>query len=207
MTRLRSLLLVLALTSLSSCGESTAPNGEGRVTILLTDAPGDVKKAVVTISQIYLQGADGEGAPPGGRVVLREEDMTVDLLTLADATEEVVDDVTVPAGQYAQLRFVVTGGYVEVENEDGSTSVYASSPSYEGLPLGTTVNGALQMPSFAQTGIKVILPEDAVQISEGQTILLVDFDVSQSFGKQAGLSGMWVMHPVIIATDVSVSGS
>jgi hypothetical protein len=174
------------------------------MTILLTDAPGDVKKAVVTISQIYLQAAEGEDAPPGGRVVLREEDLTLDLLTLADATAEVVKDVSVPAGHYAQLRFVVTGGYLEVENEDGSTSVYASSPSYEGLPPGTTVNGALQMPSFAQTGIKVTLPEDGVEISEGQTILLVDFDVSQSFGKVAGLSGMWVMHPVIVATDVSV---
>ena len=37
--------------------------------------------------------------------------------------------------------------------------------------------------------------------------LLVDFDVGQSFGKEAGNSGRWVMSPVIKAADVTVSGS
>jgi hypothetical protein len=31
----------------------------------------------------------------------------------------------------------------------------------------------------------------------------VDFDVSESFGHQAGNSGAWVMHPVIRATSVT----
>lgn len=186
--------------------DSTAA-GTGRLTILLTDKPGDVKKAVVTISQIYLQGAEGEDAPPGGRIVLREEDVTLDLLTLANSTAALVEDVSVPAGAYAQLRFVISGGYIEVEKDDGSTGVYASSPGYEGLPPGTTVDGTLQMPSFAQTGIKVNLADGSIVISGEQKVLLVDFDVSQSFGHQAGLSGMWVMHPVLDAIDFSFSGS
>lgn len=207
MPRLRSLLpAFLAFAALSGCMDSTAP-GTGRLTILLTDNPGDVNKAVVTISQIYLQGGEGEDAPPGGRVILREEDVTVDLLTLANSTASLVEDATVPAGRYEQLRFVISGAYIEVENDDGSTSVYASSPSYEGLPAGTTVDGTLQMPSFAETGIKVNLPDGGIVISGEQKILLVDFDVSQSFGQQAGLSGMWVMHPVIDAIDFSFSGS
>jgi aerobic-type carbon monoxide dehydrogenase small subunit (CoxS/CutS family) len=32
---------------------------------------------------------------------------------------------------------------------------------------------------------------------EGETALLVDFDVAESFGKQAGQGDKWVMHPVL----------
>lgn len=36
-------------------------------------------------------------------------------------------------------------------------------------------------------------------------VLLLDFDVSQSFGQQAGMSGMWVMTPVIQAENISLT--
>src|SRR5690606_3404919 len=80
--------------------------------------------------------------------------------------------------------------------------------SYEGLPAGAVVGGTLQMPSLAESGLKVKFPGDAQLALEGeQRIVLVDFDVSQSFGHAAGNSGDWVMHPVIHATDVSATGS
>jgi hypothetical protein len=112
----------------------------------------------------------------------------------------------VPAGTYGQLRFVITGGYIEVDNGDGTTSIYASSPTYAGLPSGATVAGPLQMPSFATSGLKVNLPGGAVTIGSEQKIVLVDFDVSQSYGKEAG-SGKWVMSPVMKATDLGFTGS
>ncbi len=37
--------------------------------------------------------------------------------------------------------------------------------------------------------------------------LLVDFDVAQSFGREAGRSGRWVMHPVVRAAAVNYTGS
>ena len=52
------------------------------------------------------------------------------------------------------------------------------------------------MPSLAQSGLKVSFPSANLAITTDQD-LLVDFDVSQSFGHQAGNSGKWVMHPVI----------
>src|SRR5688572_19269788 len=168
------------------CAAATENATSGKITVLLTDAPGDVKTAMVTISQVYLQG-DGEDA--SGRVILRDTPVTTDLLTLANSTADLVKDATVPAGSYGQLRFVITGGYIEVENDDGSSSIYASSPDYAGLPSGATVAGPLQMPSYASSGLKVKLPEGGVTIDSEQTILLVDFDVSQSYGKAAGGSG------------------
>ena len=192
------------LASAGACGEaSTANVTSGKISLLLTDAPGDVKKAVVTISQVYLQG-DGEDA--SGRVILRDTPITTDLLTLANSTADLVKDATVPAGTYGQLRFVITGGYIEIENGDGSTSVFATSPTYAGLPAGTTVAGQLKMPSFATSGLKVNLPGGSVRIDSEQTILLVDFDVSRSYGKEAGISGQWVMSPVLTATDLTFSG-
>lgn len=199
--------LVLAAASIAlgtvAC-ESTDLENAGSLSIKLTDAPGDFRKAVVTIDQIYLQPGENGDA---GRVILRDDDVTVDLLTLANATADLVSEAEVPAGSYSQLRFVISGGYIEVENASGGTSIYASSPNYAGLPAGASVTGTLMMPSFAQTGIKVNLPGGVVEI-EGETrVLLVDFDVSRSFGQQAGASGMWVMTPVLDATDFVAAGS
>jgi hypothetical protein len=198
--------LGLALTG-AACADSATGNAvNGKITVLLKDAPGDIKTAVVTISQIYLQGSS-EGDDASSRVILRDTPVTTDLLTLANSTAELVKDGTVPAGTYGQLRFVITGGYVEVENVDGSTSIFASSPDYAGLPSGATVAGSLQMPSYASSGLKVNLPGGGVTLDAEQTVVLVDFDVSQSFGKEAGGSSKWVMSPVLTATELAFTGS
>ena len=198
------LAAMLVVAGAMACSDATTSNASnGKITVLLTDAPGDFKKAVVTISRIYMQ---GESDAEGGRVTLMDTPVTTDLLTLANKTAELVKDATVPAGTYAQLRFVITGGYIEVENADGSTSIYASSPTYEGLPAGSTVAGSLQMPSYAQSGLKVNLPGGGVKIDGEQKVVLVDFVVSESFGREAGASGKWVMSPVVKATNFAITG-
>ena len=193
--------LLFALIGVLGCNDSSAPSGAtgttGTLTLLLKDAPGDVQAAVVTIDQVYLQG-------DGGRTVLRDTPVTTNLLTLADTSAILVQDVIVPAGTYSQLRFVISGAYIAVDNGDGTSRIYASSPDYAGLPPGATVTGHLQMPSLAQSGLKVNLPGGGLTVvGDDQRILLVDFDVSQSFGHQAGRSGMWVMHPVVTATEIT----
>ena len=196
----RSLLFAAFLPM--ACTDSSGPNGgQGpSVTILLTDAPGDVEAAVVTISEVYLQGE-------GGRVTLTDEEVTVDLLDLANSTAVLVDEAVVPEETYGELRFVITGAYVEVENASGGTDIYASSPGYSGLPSGATVFGDLQMPSLGQSGLKVQIDNgEDLEITEDQDIL-VDFDVSQSFGQAAGQSGKWVMHPVIKGAVISEAAS
>lgn len=211
MKQLRNLILPVAALALVACdGFGTGPSSDqARVSILLTDAPGDFHAAVVTVTDIYLQPAEGEDAE---RVYLRQgEGITTDLLTLSNDVLELVENKTVPAGSYEQLRFVITGGYIEVETATG-TAIYASSPSYEGLPDGANVTGSLQMPSMAQSGLKVNLvsgddDEDGAVTLEGEQTLLVDFDVSQSFGKAAGQSGKWVMRPALKATVVEAAAN
>ncbi len=200
----RFILLSALMVTVAACdnGGSIAASGTGHVSLLLTDAPGDISAAVVTITGIYLQPGQ-DSLSTSDRVWLGQETVTTDLVALQNDVQALVQGVTVPAGTYSQLRFVITGGYIETE--DGH--IYASSPAYPGLPPGATVTGSLQMPSYAQSGLKVQLT-GGLTIDDGATeTLLVDFDVAQSFGSPAGNSGKWVMHPVVKASSASLAAS
>jgi hypothetical protein len=182
-----------------SCGGS---DGNGRLTVMLTDAPGDFSAAVVTITEIDLVGGDG------GKTVLSSTKVTTDLLTLSNKAASLVSNAVVKPGTYSELRFIITGGYVAVQGAAGTTpTIFASSPTYEGLPAGATVAGTLKMPSLAESGLKVDLTADALTVKADSKVLLIDFDVAQSFGHEAGNSGSWVMHPVIKGADLTLSGN
>lgn len=171
----------------------------GTISILLTDAPGDeVVRAFVTITDIYLQGQGGEQDPEGSRVYLLEgAEETHDLLTLAETTAELVVGQEVPTGTYGQLRIVLSGGCIET----GDGSVFASA-GYDECGAAT---GSLQMPSMAQSGVKVLL--NGLNVDGGQQVLLLDFNVEDSFGRVAGASGQWVMTPVIHTSELGLTAS
>lgn len=195
---------------LGACGDNGGPtsSGTGKVSIALTDAPGDVMAAVVTISDVYLQrGTDSTAT--GDRVYLAQGlNQTYNLLSLQNTLATLVPPHDVPAGHYSQLRFVITGAYIEVANASGGgTTIYATSPTYSGLG-GKTATGTLVAPSFATSGLKVLLPNGGLDVQDGVTTsLLADFDVAQSFGHEAGNSGRWVLHPVVKATSVNLASN
>jgi hypothetical protein len=188
-----------ALASVLGCGGGGSDSTEtSRMSIKLTDAPGaNIQSAVVTIDEIYLQGNE--------RVSLRSDPVTTDLLTLTNDVQTLVDDVAVPAGTYSQLRFVISGAYIEVA-EEGSTRIFATD-GYDHLPPDRTADGTLQTPSWDSSGFKVKLPDGSLEVAGEQKILLVDFDVAESFGQEAGASGRWVVRPTLKATDFELSSS
>jgi Domain of unknown function (DUF4382) len=193
-------LVTAAALGLAGCDSDSGPGGPSgntRVLVHLTDAPGDVLEAVVTIDQIYLQGTNG-------KVVLSDAAQTEDLVQLNNTTQIVADE-EVPAGQYDELRFVISGGYVKVETATGS-EIFASSPDYAGLPAGATVTGDLQMPSFGSSGLKVKF-DGPIDVAGTETAFVVDFDVAQSFGHAAGQGKKWVMHPVVKGAELTAAGS
>jgi hypothetical protein len=199
MARSRSSLVSAAAVALGLAACNSSQQGYGRLSLRLTDAPGvDVRSAVVTISRISLHGT-------GGDWVLRDEPATVDLVDYVNTTFPLVDDASVAAGTYTELRMQITGGYLIVQDPDGAGTLVFASAGY--LPAGAHVDGQLKMPSFAQSGLKVILPGDALVVKTESKILLVDFDVAQSFGHEAGNSASWVMHPVVKADDFLLSGN
>ncbi len=202
--RLATIGLAAATLGLGLAACDSTSSGTSRLSIKLTDAPpeANITEAVVTISKIYLQGS--QSANPSEQMVLLSTPVTTDLLTLSNDVLNLVEDQVVKAGTYAQLRFVIDGGYIVVD-ENGTSKTYAT-PGYAGLPEGVTPDGLLECPSCGQSGIKVNFPDGALTLTEDK-IVLVDFDVAETFGHPAGGSGSWVMHPSLKADNVQLSGT
>lgn len=194
---MRGAAALLAMTAgLAACDDGPFDNaGEPRVSVLLTDAPGDVVQAIVVIDQVSVMTNNDEN----GAIILDTDRFEGDLLDLRNSFIELVDDEEVPVGSYNQIRLRIPEGCIETV--DGE--IYAT----DGFDACGTPTGQLQMPSFGSSGLKITLPPEAEVRTEGHTIVLLDFDVAESFGQVAGNSGMWVMHPVIHATDFEVSSN
>jgi hypothetical protein len=200
LSRLSTRLGILALSPLFALGcGGTSPAGTTSFSVKLKDAPGDFVNAVVTVSEVSLIGT-------GGRLVLRSDPVTTDLLTLAASTADLVQGVTIPSGTYSEMRFVISGACLSVERAGGGVDVYATD-GYVTTPCGGPATGRLQTPSLASSGLKVKFDNDADLVVEGeQQIVIVDFDVRQSFGRLAGNSNQWVMRPVVKGAYATVTG-
>lgn len=171
--RSRNSLLAVAAVALvtgSIACESTAPeSGPARVTVALTDAPSAMyDEATVEIGAVSLIPSDG---PP---IELTDAGGTHDLLELQDGVMVDLATLEIDPGHYLQLRLVVLSASVTLaegyEFSDGTTS------------------RDLAVPSGAQSGIKINLStadgdngSAGVEITPGESILVVDMDVSQNF--------------------------
>lgn len=201
MSRTGMALTLASLMLMGACGDSTAELDDvGEVRVMLTDAPADyLSEAVVCISQVYLQVEDDEeGEEEEGnasRVVLWEkgedEPQCPDLLELQGVSVEVAE-AEVPAGTYAQLRFIVESAAVTL------------AEGYEFNSGGNTQD--LQVPSGAQTGIKVLLLDPVVVEAQTVNEMTVDADVNANFVIQgnpetaAGIQGV-LFTPVLKEID------
>jgi hypothetical protein len=198
--------VAIAGSTLTACDDSTGVGTETSLSILLTDAPSDyIGEAMVDIGTIELLG----GA--GGPVVLTEDGTNglVNLLDLQNAATLSLASTDIESGTYAQLRLFVEAASVTL------------APGLEFTGGGTSM--ALTVPSGAQTGIKLNLSAGdaegtagSVEIVPGEMVLVVDFDVNQSFVLQgnpdtpAGISGVLFQPTLrVVVDDVagSVSGS
>lgn len=194
--RLAAGLALVAPLALGACEDDDGivpGDGEARVSVLLTDAPGDVEAVWLEVLEIYLQGGEE------GQVDLLGEPTELVLLTdLVGTTQLLVADAEVDAAVYGQLRMVV--GDAILLSSDGT--VYVKGDPELPAELEGAATSTLQCPSCSQSGIKITIPGDEAPVDEGAMAFIVDFDVAESFGHRAGNSGMWVMHPVIHGTVV-----
>lgn len=193
--------MVLLLTfGMTACDDGTDAEF-GTVSVLLTDQAGEqVVEAWVTITDIYLQSESGESDPEEGRHYLLEDAIeTHELLGLANTAVGLVDEDTVPTGTYGQLRMVISGGCIVTSSGD----VYASSLSYD--ECGAEIDGELHMPSYNQSGLKILL--NGLQVTGDRQVYMLDFKVQDSFGRAAGNSDRWVMDPVIHGGHIDLTAS
>lgn len=180
------LLLLSAALFAAACGEE-GPTDLGpdaaALSVYLTDAPGEVEAVWLEILSASLEG--DEGSVP----LLGESTGLIEVTDLVGRAREIVDDAVVPKGRYGRLSLVIGGAVLETSDGGVYTREGAAHPA------GLEPSGTLMCPSCSQSGLKVQL--HGVEVGGDDHALVLDFDVSQSFGHQAGNSGRWIMRPVI----------
>jgi len=168
--------------------------------VQLTDAPSvDFDSAIVYIGAVTLLPVEGDP------VIVTTMGGRFDLLQLQNGVTAELGDVTIPAGDYRELRLVV------------DSAIVGLAAPYE-FTDGTTER-SLKVPSGSRSGIKVKLHStDAdstvpyVTLTPGEMALVVDFDVARNFKIQgnpdtpAGLKGV-LFTPVLRAVVRNVAGS
>jgi hypothetical protein len=171
------LIIVLAAFTLYACGgggggDATAT---GSASVSLTDAPGDFDHVYVTVKDIWFHTSDAAGPDDGGWIrSLIASPVTVDLLTLSDGIigPPVGGNITLPVGNYRQIRLVLAG------TEDALTDSAKSAKSGASLKYNNEVIiGTNEYPfriPDAHRGIKLA---GTFQITNGGMLrLAIDFD-------------------------------
>ena len=196
-------ILLIALSSLFiACSDNNDDNSDyGRLKVQLTDAPflyDFVAEANVTIFKIDARYKGNvkldstvmavETDMDKSFVVLMEDEIQVNLLELTNGITETLVDINVPVGSYDLIRVYVKG--VNVILTDGTTF-------------------DLDVPSGAQSGIKIFIKPELI-VSGGLTSdLLLDFDVCKSFVAKGGSNAIngFNFKPVIKASNLSTTGT
>jgi len=192
---LRLVSPLLALVGAVACSNDSGPSGTGTVEVRLTDAPSDdFQSATIYVSEVTVKGSGASGSDQ----VISSTKASYDLLTLQNGVTATMGSATIPTGTYSQVRLLV----------DSARVVLAAGHTFTD---GSTT-AKLTVPSGSQTGLKVNF-SGPVTVTEGQTILVVDFDISQSFVFQGSsnhpnsVSFKPVLHATVMDVAASISGT
>lgn len=191
------LALASAIAALAACGggggSSTGSSGTGddtgSLSLSVTDAAVDsANKVVVEFSGVAIQPADGETIE-----FEFDEPKSIDLLTLqGSASESLLTDEEVPAGNYAWIRLDVNA---EI---DGVTD------SFLELSDGNMVE--LRVPSGSQTGLKLV--SGFTVTAGGNLDFTIDFDLRKSVVMPpADVIGGALLKPALRLVDNTSAGT
>jgi len=188
--RINNLTTLLAVSSMAlmACSDGGTSNAAmGTLTMRLADAPGEeVESAVIWVSGVSVVGEDGIH-------VISSDTASYDLLDLQHGVTAYLGSAEIPTGTYSQMRLIVDSARVTLKAPITFTSGSSSA--------------LMKVPSGSTSGLKVNLGN--VSVVPGETVLLVDFDVSRSFVFQGPPGGpkSASFKPVIHATVMDVAGS
>lgn len=179
--------VLASLLAFGGCSDAATPVEMGTLTLRLADAPGEeVESAMIWVSGVSVVGEDGPH-------VISTDTASYDLLALQGGVTAALGSAEIPVGTYNQLRMIVDSARVTLKAPVTFTSGSSTS--------------VLKVPSGSTSGLKVNL--NNVSVVPGETVLLVDFDVSRSFVFQGPPGGpkSASFKPVIHATVMDVAGS
>ena len=182
----RKVAVILAFAGVTAgaaaCGSDLTSQGKGTLRVYLTDAPFptdsvsrvdvfvvrvDAKQAEADSAEAS-RGVSDDSAGTGGWVTVAQPNQKVELLALRNGVSTMLGSADVPAGSYRSFRIVIDPSQSSVTLKGGLVLTNSSSPS-------------ILFPSAARSGIKVNLDQPISLVAGGETPVLVDFDVAQSF--------------------------
>lgn len=183
---LTSFIVILgSLTPISCDNNESDSMATSRITIKMSDAPGDYKEVNVDVRDVMIKSntnTDDQGWASIGN--LPSQGKVYNLLSLTGGINAVLADKEVTPGYVGQIRLLLG---------DQNTVVLKDGTSY---PLKT--------PSAQQSGLKIQVNQT---LTAGVTYdYLLDFDVNKSIVVQAGSSGIYNLNPVIRVTTSATSG-
>jgi len=177
---MRSLVLLTLVVSLMSCSDDDAAteNETARMSIKLTDAPGDYDAVFVDVENVVVKYNGQEDETFFANINAG----VYDLLELTGGVSVLLVDDEIPAGDISQIRLILGDDNTIVV--DGETF-------------------SLETPSAQQSGLKIQVNETL----EGGIFyeFILDFDVDKSI-LQTG-NGQYKLKPVIRASTVAESGA
>jgi hypothetical protein len=195
-TFLFALTIGLGLLGVTAC-DSVGPSADdpegatqgGAFDVRLTDAPGDVVQAVVTIERVSVvpveDSSEGD-ASEGGIELLADSAFTVDLTKLQAGVDTALASAdSLPPGTYGQIRLVTA---------DTANVLYETTS-------GDSAEADLKQPSASETGIKINFAPVTLDSPTDRAEVTLDFSVEDSFVK-AGQSGKYIFKPVVQAESV-----
>jgi hypothetical protein len=177
----------MALLLVACGGGSSSSSSTGTLNLAITDAPVDDAKAVVVeFTGVQLQKAGGERIDYD---FVDEFDnpvaMQIDLLALTDgATADMLNDVTLDAGQYSWMR-------LKVNAEKGVLDSY--------IMLNDDSQFSLHIPSGNQSGLK--LNRGFVVPAGGVASYVIDFDLRKSVHKPSAANQDYKLRPTLRLID------
>jgi hypothetical protein len=173
----------VAATLLFSCSGDDDGNQSARVSVRMTDAPGDFDAVFVDVIDVMIK-ADAMATGEEGWTSLGNVQTGVyDLLSLTGGVTQLLADAQIPAGPLGQIRLVLGNNNSVVVN--GETQ-----------PLST--------PSAQQSGLKLQVNQ-TLEAGE-QYDFLLDFNVDQSV-VSAGSGGGFSLKPVIRVATLQGTGT
>ncbi|CAM3336346.1 DUF4382 domain-containing protein [Aequorivita lipolytica] len=170
-------LLFIGFVSCSSNDDSNKNDGKAKLSLRLTDAPGDYDAVFIDVEEVVIKYNGGQDD-----VTLGINAGIYDLLELTAGVNVLLFNDEIPAGSISQIRLVLG---------DENTIVVDGQQ----LPLAT--------PSAQQSGLKIQVNET---LEPGILYeFMLDFDVDKSIVAQG--NGGYSLKPVIRATTVAESGA
>ena len=216
-----SLVLSLAVVAIVGCGgsnttSSTSPT-TGTVNTFLSDPPtcsAVFSHVYVTITEVQANVNASAGPNSSGwqtLVDLTSSPKQVDLLSLNPSATQgfcgtlyMLGTKALPPGKYQQIRLILLAN-----NASGPSNNACSTGNNCVVPSGSSSSYELQLPSEAQTGIKIPSSQIAnggLTVSAGQSVdFNINFDTCASILQEG--NGQYLLKPVLHSGEVTLNGT